>query len=90
MGAHGGVHAISHGWAHAMTFGGPHGGARDVAPGATLVVGPRATPTVAPPCIDIDALFAFVKLEVIILEQSILSFNDGLYRDICVTICRSL
>ena len=68
--------------------------APSVGPSVGLGAAPNGAPTMIPipppQGIDIDALFAFFEQVVIRLEQSILSFDEGLYRDICTTICRSL
>ena len=67
-----------------------------MAPGAAPILGqatptaPTGGPTTPPPRIDIDALFAFSEQEIARLQHSILTSDDGLYRDICTTICRSL
>ena len=90
----GAAHGRARGEARGRAYGGACGAARGTAPaidsGVALGASLGATPIVAPPHIDIDALFAFADKEVFKLEQSILSFDDGVYRDICVTICRSL
>lgn len=59
-------------------------------PGQAAPAAPAGGPAAPPPRIDIDAVFAFSDQEVSRLQHSILTSEDGLYRDICVTICRSL
>ena len=84
------AHHRAYGQAHVAAHGVAPSAGPSVALGVTLVGGLIAAPTTPPLCIDIDALFAFAKQKVIRLEQSILSSDDGLYKDICATICRSL
>ena len=95
--AHGGARGRAHCAAHVLALGTtPSSVGPGMAPGAVPVPGqaapiaPAGGPIAPPPCIDIDALSAFSKQEVARLQQSILSSDDGIYRDICATICRSL
>ena len=94
--ARGGGRATSSGRARGVPRRRARRPVRAPAPGAAPVPGqaapaaPAGGPAAPPPRIDIDVVFAFSDQEVARLQHSILTSEDGLYRDICVMICRSL